>query len=64
MVDKVECTRCKNSHPETLVIDDVCVYCKADDAERIDPIPDQVEQKETPPEIITGQFEISAILTV
>lgn len=51
MVDKLECTRCKNSHPDTLVVEGVCVYCKADDAERIDPIPDPVEQKETPPEI-------------
>ena len=51
MVDKVECSRCKNSHPETLVIDDICVYCKADDAERIVPTPVHSEKQKNLPEI-------------
>ena len=51
MVDKVECSRCKNSHPETLVIDDICVYCKADDAERIAPTLVHSEKQKIPPEI-------------
>ena len=35
-VAKVECIRCKASHPETLYAGDdrLCVYCKADIAEQ------------------------------
>ena len=51
MVDKLDCSRCKNSYPKTLVIEGTCVYCKADDAERIDPPLDQLEKQEVPPEI-------------
>ena len=38
-IQKTECTRCKALHPNTLfpADDGVCVYCKAEEAERIEP---------------------------
>ena len=44
-INKLECVRCKNLHPETLYAghDRLCVYCKADDAESIPGPNDGVE---------------------
>ena len=51
-VPNIECPRCKKLHPQTLFSQEhgLCVYCRADDAEKIDPSPDQVEQGEDPKE--------------
>jgi len=51
-IPNIECPRCKKLHPQTLFSQEhgLCVYCRADDAEKIDPIPDQVEQGEDPKE--------------
>lgn len=47
-ITKVECIRCKALHPETLYPSDdsVCVYCKADEAERIEKPTVKVSKKE------------------
>ena len=47
-VTKVECIRCKASHPETLYSGDdrLCVYCKADIAEQ-EPLPASPEPEPT-----------------
>ena len=47
-ITKVECVRCKALHPETLYPSDdsVCVYCKADEAERIEKPTVKVSKKE------------------
>ena len=36
-IKKIECTTSKSLHPETLYPgdDQICVYCKADEAERL-----------------------------
>ena len=38
-IDKQECEVCKALHPDTLFPSDdgVCVYCKAEEAERLEP---------------------------
>jgi len=47
-IPKVECPRCKKLHPQTLYSEEhgLCVYCRADDAERIAPNPDPAPQEE------------------
>jgi len=47
-ITKLECVRCKALHPETLYPSDdsVCVYCKADEAERIEKPTVKVSKKE------------------
>ena len=49
-IPKVECPRCKKLHPQTLYSEEhgLCVYCRADDAERIAPNPDPTPQEEDP----------------
>jgi len=51
-IPKVECPRCKKLQPQTLFSQEhgLCVYCRADDADRIVPSPDQVPQAEAPME--------------
>ena len=46
-IEKIECKRCKTLYPETLVptTDGICVYCKADEADKIPP---PVELENTP----------------
>ena len=43
-IKKIECTTCKSLHPETLYPgdDQVCVYCRADEAERL--VSPQIEE--------------------
>ena len=45
-IKKIECVTCKVSHPDTLYPSDdqVCVYCKADEVERL--APPEVEETE------------------
>ena len=45
-IKKIECKECLTSYPETLIPDGgVCVYCKADEAEKVAaPV-----EKEAPP---------------
>ena len=53
-INKIECVTCKALHPDTLYPSDdqICVYCKADEAERIEeteetvqePTPEETEQ--------------------
>ena len=47
-IPKVECPRCKKLHPQTLFSQEhgLCVYCRADDAERIAPSPGPAPQEE------------------
>jgi len=47
-IPKVECPRCKKLQPQTLFSQEhgLCVYCRADDAERIAPNPDPTPQEE------------------
>ena len=47
-IPKTECVRCKALHPDTLypAEDKVCVYCKADEAERIEEPPVKISKKE------------------
>ena len=47
-IAKTECVRCKALHPETLYPSDdkICVYCKADEAERIEKPPVKISKKE------------------
>ena len=47
-ITKLECVRCKALHPETLYPSDdsVCVYCKADEAERVEKPTVKVSKKE------------------
>jgi len=47
-IAKTECVRCKALHPDTLypAEDKVCVYCKADEAERIEEPPVKISKKE------------------
>ena len=47
-ITKLECVRCKALHPETLYPSDdsVCVYCKADEAERVEKPTVKVNKKE------------------
>ena len=49
-IPKVECPRCKKLHPQTLYSEEhgLCVYCRADDAERIAPNPAPTPQEEAP----------------
>ena len=49
-VPNIECPRCRKLHHQTLFSQahGLNVYCRADDAERIDPNPDPSEQKEDP----------------
>ena len=36
MTNKTECKRCKGLYPETLIlVDDICVYCRADEVEKV-----------------------------
>lgn len=36
MTQKIECQRCKGLYHETLILlDDICVYCRADEAEKV-----------------------------
>ena len=36
MTNKTECKRCKGLYPETLILlDDICVYCRADEVEKV-----------------------------
>ena len=36
MTKKTECKRCKGLYPETLIlVDDICVYCRADEVEKV-----------------------------
>ena len=36
MTTKTECKRCKGLYPETLILlDDICVYCRADEVEKV-----------------------------
>lgn len=36
MMNKTECKRCKGLYPETLIlVDDICVYCRADEVEKV-----------------------------
>jgi len=36
MTEKIECQRCKGLYHETLILlDDICVYCRADEAEKV-----------------------------
>ena len=55
-IPKVECPRCKKLQPQTLFSQEhgLCVYCRADDAERIAPNPDQVPQEEAPKEEVAS----------
>jgi len=55
-IPKVECSRCKKLQPQTLFSQEhgLCVYCRADDAERIAPNPDQVPQEEAPKEEVAS----------
>lgn len=51
-IQKYECTRCANSHPETLFSgeDMVCVYCKAEEAESL-PAPKPTESADNQQEL-------------
>ena len=51
-IKKIECITCKVSHPDTLYPSDdgICVYCKADEAERIEEPQIEVEEEKTPEE--------------
>ena len=52
-INKIECVTCKALHPDTLYPSDdqICVYCKADEAERIEePTTEEVVQEPTPEE--------------
>ena len=61
-INKIECLTCKALHPDTLYPSDdgVCVYCKADEAERIEEpkievaeetAPEETEQEKAQPEL-------------
>ena len=47
-VPKTECVRCKALHPSTLFPSDdgLCVYCKADEAEKLEPPEPVLTKKE------------------
>ena len=52
-IKKIECLTCKALHPDTLYPSDdqICVYCKADEAERIEePVIEEVAEEPTPEE--------------
>ena len=52
-IKKIECKTCKALHPDTLYPSDdqICVYCKADEAERLEePQVEEIVQKPTPEE--------------
>ena len=45
-VTKTECKRCRGLYPENLVlIDEICVYCRADEVEAIPEPQKQIDQK-------------------
>ena len=47
-IQKLECVRCKALHPDTLFPseDNICVYCKAADAEKIPPPEEKLTKKQ------------------
>ena len=50
-IKKIECLTCKALHPDTLYPSDdqICVYCKADEAERVEePVIEEVAEEPTP----------------
>ena len=47
MVDKVQCKECKADYAVTLLEEGTCVYCSADAAAQIAPLPDPQEQQES-----------------
>ena len=47
-IKKIECLTCKALHPDTLYPSDdqICVYCKADEAERVEePVIEEVAEE-------------------
>ena len=51
-IDKQECSKCKGLFPDTLIpTDGICVYCKADAAEKVaapkEPIPPKVRKQQS-----------------
>ena len=52
-IKKIECLTCKALHPDTLYPSDdqICVYCKADEAERVEEhVIEEVAEEQTPEE--------------
>ena len=47
-IQKLECLRCKALHPDTLFPsgDDICVYCKAAEAEKVPPPEEKLSKKQ------------------
>ena len=67
-IDKKECTVCRALHPDTLFPsgDGVCVYCKAEEAERLEPPekpPSKAEQRKLSQEAAARQELAKRILS-
>ena len=57
-VTKTECQRCKGLYHETLIlVDDICVYCRADEAEKVPEPQSKSEPVQTKQEDLSAQVK-------
>jgi len=55
---KIECKRCKGLYHENLIlVDDICVYCRADEAEKVPEPPSMSEQAQKKQEDLSAQVK-------
>ena len=55
---KIECQRCKGLYHENLILlDDICVYCRADEAEKVPEPPSMSEQAQKKQEDLSAQVK-------
>ena len=55
---KTECRRCKGLYHENLIlVDDICVYCRADEAEKVPEPPSTFEQDQKKQEDLSAQIK-------
>jgi predicted phage terminase large subunit-like protein len=55
---KTECRRCKGLYHENLIlVDDICVYCRADEAEKVPEPPSMSEQDQKKQEDLSAQIK-------
>lgn len=58
MTTKTECQRCKGLYHETLILlDDICVYCRADEAEKVPEPQSKSEPVQTKQEDLSAQVK-------
>src|SRR6056300_116138 len=58
MTQKIECQRCKGLYHETLILlDDICVYCRADEAEKVPEPQSMSEQAQAKQEDLSAQVK-------